>query len=132
MAKKTFEEQEAEIIRQAEEAGVQYNYFFNTTFKRYQAQLKNLSRIEEAFEEDGSATVTKEYVKGRPNIVINPLITEYNKTTDSANKTLASLLRVIRTFNEEGSKKTQEDPLMKAINGRGDYDDENEAESDEK
>ena len=37
-------EQAQEIIRIAEESGVQSNFFFLTTFKRYQVQLNILSQ----------------------------------------------------------------------------------------
>ena len=40
--KKDLIKQANEIIRMAEDSGVQSNYFFVTTFKRYQRQLKML------------------------------------------------------------------------------------------
>ena len=45
MAKMTLTEQAQEILRIAEESGVQSNYFFITTFKRYQMQLVMLQRM---------------------------------------------------------------------------------------
>ena len=117
MAKKTLAEQAQEIIKIAEENGVQSNFFFVTTFKRYQVQLKMLTELEKSIKEDG-IMVKKEYVKGRKNLYSSPAITEYNKTTDSANKTVACLLRIIRAFNvNEESEET--DPLLSIINGSG-------------
>jgi len=119
---KTLNEQAEEIIRIAEESGVQSNFFFVTTFKRYQVQLNNLTRVEKALKEDARATVGKEYVKGRENMMINPLIAQYDKGTDSANKTVATLLRIIRNFgvrDEDDNK--EKDDLMAAINGGDDY-----------
>lgn len=102
-------------MRIAEESGVQSNFFFLTTFKRYQVQLNILTGLEKAIKDEGML-VDKEYVKGRKNIYSNPAVAEYNKTTDSANKTVATLMRIIRNFNfEETSEK--EDPLMRIING---------------
>lgn len=116
MAKLSLQEQAEEIIRIAEESGVQSNFFFITTFKRYQVQLKILSELEKAMKDEGML-VKKEYVKGRKNLYSNPAVAEYNKTTDSANKTVATLMRIIRNFNgEEGSGEVP-DPLMKIING---------------
>jgi hypothetical protein len=46
--------------------------------------MRILSDLEGAINEHG-ATVTKEYVKGRQNLVANPAITEYNKTATAAN-----------------------------------------------
>lgn len=117
MAKMTLKEQAEQILKTAEESGVQSNFFFVTTFKRYQVQLNILNELEASMKEEGML-VQKEYVKGRKNLYSNPAVAEYNKTTDSANKTVACLLRIIRNFNvEEGTD--DEDPLMKIINGGG-------------
>lgn len=115
MAKKSLSEQAQEIIRIAEESGVQSNFFFLTTFKRYQVQLNILSELEKTMKEEG-ILVTKEYVKGRKNLYSNPAVTEYNRTTDSANKTVSTLMKIIRDFNVDENN-ADEDPLMKIING---------------
>ena len=115
MAKMTLNEQAQEIIRIAEENGVQSNFFFVTTFKRYQVQLGILSELEKTMKEEGML-VSKEYVKGRKNLYSNPAVTEYNKTTDSANKTVSTLMKIIRNFNVD-EQTEDDDPLMKIING---------------
>ena len=118
MAKIDLTEQAKEILKIAEDSGVQSNFFFVTTFKRYQVQLNILNDLERTIKEDGM-TVTKEYVKGRKNVYSNPAIKDYNRTTDSANKTVATLMRILKNFgvseNDEG-----EDPLMAIINGGDD------------
>ena len=116
MAKMSLNQQAPEIIRIAEESGVQSNFFFLTTFKRYQVQLNILSELEKAMKDDGML-VSKEYVKGRKNLYSNPAVAEYNKTTDSANKTVATLMRIIKNFNVNEESETEDDPLMKIING---------------
>ena len=101
MAKKlSLQEQAKEVLKQAEERGVSSNFFFATTFKRYQVQMKILSDLEVAIDEHG-ATVTKEYVKGRQNLVANPAITEYNKTATAANGTVSTLINIIKTLSNE-------------------------------
>ena len=120
MAKMTLNEQAQEIIRIAEESGVQSNFFFITTFKRYQVQLNILTELERTMKEEGML-VSKEYVKGRKNLYSNPAVAEYNRTTDSANKTVSTLMRIIRNFNVEETSEEDDDPLMKIING-GDSD----------
>ena len=110
-------QQAEEIIRIAEESGVQSNFFFMTTFKRYQVQLNILSELEKAMKNEGML-VSKEYVKGRKNLYSNPAVAEYNKTTDSANKTVATLMRIIKNFNVD-DEKDEDDPLLKIINGGG-------------
>jgi len=114
--KRDLQKQAKEIIKIAEENGVQSNYFFVTTFERYQMQLKILAELEKSINEDG-LLVSKEYVKGRKNLYTSPAVAEYNKTTDSANKTVATLMKIIKNFNVEEKTDEDEDPLLKAING---------------
>ena len=115
MATLNLNEQAKEILKIAEESGVQSNFFFVTTFKRYQVQLNILNELEKTMQKEGML-VTKEYVKGRKNLYSSPAVAEYNKTTDSANKTVACLMKIIRNFNgdDDGDK---DDPLLDAING---------------
>lgn len=120
MAKKTLNEQAQEIIKIAEESGVQSNFFFITTFKRYQVQLNMLNELEKTMKEEGML-VSKEYVKGRKNLYSSPAVTDYNRTTDSANKTVACLMKIIRNFNF-GEDTEDADPLFKIINGSDDDD----------
>lgn len=123
MAKMSLNEQAQEILRIAEESGVQSNFFFLTTFKRYQVQLNMLNQFEKTMNEQGML-VTKEYVKGRKNLYSSPAVKDYNSTTDSANRTVATLLKIIRNFNVDDNPE-EEDPLLKIINGSdSDGDDE--------
>lgn len=119
MAKKklTLQEQAQEIIRIAEESGVQSNFFFLTTFKRYQVQLNILNELEKIMKDEGML-VSKEYVKGRKNLYSNPAVGEYNRTTDSSNKTVSTLMKIIKSFNVD-EEQTDDDPLLKIINGAG-------------
>ena len=109
------EEQAQEIIRQAESAGVQNNYFFLTTFDRYRTQIGILEDLKKRIAESDTL-VTKEYVKGRENVYTNPAITEFNKTTDSANKTVSTLIKIIKGFSG-ATGNAGEDPLEQIING---------------
>lgn len=118
----TLNEQAQEIVKIAEASGVQTNFFFITTFKRYQVQINILNELEKKIKEDG-ALVTKEYVKGRGNLYANPAISEYNRTTDSANKTVSTLIKIIKGFKgEDGGEAEDVDPLLRIINGGEDYD----------
>ncbi len=104
----TLQQQADTLLEQAEKKGVANNFFFRTTFKRYQVQMRILADLEEAIKEYG-ATVTKEYVKGRQNLVANPAITEYNKTSTAANGTVGTLISIIKTLSEEqGGSRLQE------------------------
>ena len=114
MSKKDLEKQASEIKRIAEESGVQGNYFFITTFERYQVQLNILDDLKQKIEEDG-ALVTKEYVKGRENIYTHPAIGEYNKTCTSANQTVATLIKIIKSLRDSDNENDGEDELLKAL-----------------
>ena len=116
MAKMDLQKQANEILRIAEESGAQSNFFFVTTFKRYQVQLKILSELEKSLEDEGM-TVTKEYVKGRKNLYSNPAISDYNRTTDSANKTVATLMRILKNYGVDETPNEDVDPLIAIING---------------
>lgn len=117
MSKKELEKQASEIMRIAEESGVQGNYFFITTFERYQVQLRMLEELEKSLNDDGMV-VTKEYVKGRKNVYSSPAVKDYNTTTDSANRTVSTLMKIIRNYNvNETSNDDADDPLLKIING---------------
>lgn len=120
MKKMDINEQAQEIMRIAEESGVQSNFFFITTFKRYQVQLTMLNELEKKMKDDGML-VTKEYVKGRKNLYSNPALREYNSTTDCANRTVATLMKILKNYNvNDGTETETEDPLLKMINGSDD------------
>lgn len=90
-------QQAQEILKIAEKHGVEQNFFFITTFKRYQVQINILNDLEKSIKQDGTL-VTKEYVKGRGNIYTHPAITEYNKTANGANQTVVTLMKIITTL----------------------------------
>jgi len=97
----SLEAQADQILKQAEARGVSQNFFFATTFKRYQVQMQILADLEGAIKEYG-ATVTKEYVKGRENLVANPAISEYNKTATAANGTVSTLINIVKSISDDG------------------------------
>ena len=107
-------EMAGEILRQAEARGVSSNYFFRTTFERYQTQLKILSDLKVSIDEYG-ATVEKEYVKGRPNLTANPAITEYNRTATAANGTVATLINIIKSMSDESAKGSRLQDLINSL-----------------
>ena len=117
---KTMNDKAKEILELAQKNGVQTNFFFTTTFNRYLVQIKILEDLERAINEDGT-TVTKEYVKGRGNVYTNPAINAYNNTTNSANKTVTTLLKIVQGFKAEDKVK-EVDPLIEIINGGGNID----------
>lgn len=115
MAKLSLQEQANEILAKAQERGVSSNFFFVTTFKRYQVQMSILADLEKAIAEHG-ATVTKEYVKGRQNLVANPAITEYNRTATAANGTVSTLINIIKSIDPENTSESKLQDLINQIN----------------
>ena len=116
MTKISLNEQAQEILRIAEKHGVEQNFFFLTAFKRYQVQLQILNDLEKTIKQDG-ILVTKEYVKGRKNVYSHPAISDYNRTTDSANKTVVNLLKIITTLRDRQDG-DEPDPLLEILSGR--------------
>ena len=116
MNKISLNEQAEEILQIAERHGVEQNFFFLTTFKRYQVQLKILNDLEKTIKQDG-ILVTKEYVKGRKNVYSHPAISDYNRTTDSANKTIVTLMKIITTLRDKQDD-NEFDPLLEILSGR--------------
>ena len=110
-----------EILRIAAEHGVEQNFFFLTTFKRYQVQIKILFDLEKVIKDEGN-TVTKEYVKGRKNVYTHPAIGEYNKTSTAANQTVQTLMKIINQMRDNEAESGEEigtgDELMDFLRGR--------------
>lgn len=100
MAKLSLNEQAQEILKIAENYNVDKNFFFITTFKRYLVQINILNELETSIKSDG-VLVTKEYAKGRKNVYTHPAIQDFNRTTDSANKTVQTLRKIIKSFTGE-------------------------------
>lgn len=92
-------EKARELLELAQQANIEQNFFFLSTFKRYQVQLNILNQLEKEISESG-VLVTKQYVKGRENVYTHPAVTDYNRTATSANQTVQTLLKIITTLSE--------------------------------
>lgn len=122
MANDKYKKQAEQIMQIAEENGVQGNFLFTTTFDRYLFLLDNLENLKEQIKKEGM-TVEKEYIKGEKNSYSSPSVRSYNSTCDLANKTVSTLMKIIKSFNvDENTEEDNEDPLLKAINGSEEYD----------
>jgi len=117
MAQINLNEQARQILKIAEEYGVEQNFFFITTFKRYQVQIGILTDLERTVNEEGTL-VMKEYVKGRKNVYSHPAISDYNRTTDSANKTVVTLMKIITTLRDRQDG-GEPDQLLELLSGHG-------------
>lgn len=95
----SLQEQVEEILARAEQKGIETDFFFKTTFKRYQVQMQILAELEKEIKTEG-ATVQKEYVKGRKNLYINPAVSAYNATATAANQTVSTLISIVDRLSE--------------------------------
>ena len=105
------EAQAKEILAKAQEKGVEHSYMFVTTFKRYREHIAHLVALEAAIRESGTM-VTKEYVKGRGNLYVNPAVSAYNQTAGAADKTAQLLLKYIVDIVVGGSDTADEFELF--------------------
>lgn len=112
----TMQEKVDWILQQAAEKGITSDFFFSNTLKQYSVQVDTLTKLEKSIREHGTL-VTKEYVKGRQNLVVNPAISEYNKTATAANNTVATLLKIMNSIQPEGSSENKLQALINQING---------------
>lgn len=112
--KLSLQQQANQILIDAQKKGVSTNFFFVTTFKRYQVQMKIMSELENEINEIG-ATVKKEYVKGRMNVYTNPAITEYNKTATAANGTVSTLINILKSFTDDASGPSKLQEMMSQL-----------------
>lgn len=112
---KTLEERAEEIRAAAEASGLEDDFYFLTTFERYLTQIKILSELKKTID-TSDTLIEKEYVKGRGNIYTHPAIKEYNSTTDSANKTVTCLLRILEARKTSGTASA--DPLLEIMGGK--------------
>lgn len=95
----SLEKQAQKILTIAEQYGMEQNFLFATTFKRYQVQLNILNELQKQIEENGTL-VTKEYVKGRENLYTSPAVKDYNNTCASANSTVSTLIKIIKELRD--------------------------------
>ena len=124
MTKLTREQTLSGIIQMAREKNVDNNPLFLKTLERFMTLQSILDDLERSMEEEG-LLVTKEYVKGRKNLYQSPSLREYPRILDCANKTAATLMKIIKAESDgSASQSEKKDDFMKAINGGDAYDEE--------
>lgn len=122
MSKTKLEKQAEEILRIADESGVQSNYLFVTTFKRYRFLLESLDRLEKIVRSEGDL-ITQKHGPNNLTLAIHPALSKYNNIADGANKTATTLIRIIKNFNVQ-ERSEAVDPLIKILNGCDDMEED--------
>ena len=106
MAKKWTEKPALSQLRAlARSYGVEKNPVVLELIGKYDSQKEVIARVQREIEAIG-LTCTKEYVKGRENLVQNPLLDVYQKHQDSLSRTLDSLTDAIIKFGTTPAKKS--------------------------
>ena len=100
----------ADLMKLAQRYSLEDNELFISCANQYDLQVKVIEKMKAAIEKD-DLLCTKEYVKGRENIMANPLVKELPKHMDSANKTLGMMLNIIEGMGGV-RKKGKLDELM--------------------
>ena len=93
----------AVILEQARELGLTENFFFNTTFRRYQTQIAILEKIEK--ELATAPIIVEKTYGGVANQYTNPLIADYNKTAQGANGTVTTLCKIMAQAQQQAPAK---------------------------
>lgn len=101
------------LMRMAKRFGVEKNEMFIAAAGQYIAQREVIDEINKKLKEEEDFVTTKEYVKGRENVCVHPLIRELPKHSDSANKTLTTMLEIIKAFGKETEKQGKLAEMMR-------------------
>ncbi len=83
------------LLELAKSYGIDDNPLFLSAANQYTVQQKVIEEIKKSLNDPAEYTVDKEYVKGRKNLYVNPLVRELPKHADSATKTLNAMLDII-------------------------------------
>ena len=96
----------SKLLRMAKDYGVEKNALFLQAVEQYDVQARVIQNIKAALDkEDGELVTSKEYVKGRENIYANPLVKELPKHADAANRTLQTMLTIIKELGKPPAPK---------------------------
>lgn len=100
--KQTFDE----LLELAKEYGVENNALFLAAAKQYDLQMKVIEMLRESIEGNESMTCEKVYRGKEKNLYADPLVKELPRHTDSANKTLLTMLDIINKLGKPIKKES--------------------------
>ena len=89
-----------ELIKMAKIYGIDKNALFLQAAEQFSVQQRVIQRIRDALDDEGELMTSKEYVKGRENVYSHPLVRELPKHSDSANRTLSTMLEIIEKLGK--------------------------------
>lgn len=100
----TLQEKAELVLKEAEEKGFNENYYFASTFKRYQTQIQILEKLEQEIE-NTDLIIEKNTTSGKVKTT-NPAVSEYNKTSSAANNSVITLMKIIESLEITKPKST--------------------------
>lgn len=104
-----------DLIKMAKRYGVDKNALFISAANQYALQQEVIERVKKEIENDENGLLTsKEYVKGRENVYVNPLVKELPKMSDSANRTAQTMLDIIKNLGHEPMQASKLEELINA------------------
>ncbi len=109
--KANFAELRENLLEEAKKSGLTEDYNFMTTFDRYCHQVELISKLAAVIEKEGEL-VTKEYVKGRENVYVHPAIKELNNTSNAANNTVSTLLKILAAVKPKAEETDELDAFL--------------------
>lgn len=106
IGKQMIQESYEKFKLEAEMKGFLDNFLFLSALRDLEVQINHMDELEKQIKADGPM-VTKEYVKGRGNLYINPALNAYNKAVQVANNTRLLLIKIVNQI-ESSSKPDEE------------------------
>lgn len=103
----------SDLIKLAKTYGVEKNALFVQAADQYSVQQLVIQRIKSELQKEEELMTSKEYIKGRENIYVNPLVKELPKHADSANKTLSTMLEIITKLGSPPKPTGKLEEMMK-------------------
>lgn len=101
-----------QIIEMAQSYGVSENALFVSCAEQYALQCEVIDLIKKAIEEEDTLVTEKSYKSGVMNLYANPLVRELPKHSDSANKTLSTMIDIINKLGRKAEPKGKLSELM--------------------
>lgn len=95
-----------ELMKLAQDYGVQDNALFIAAAEQYDLQIKVIMKIKAQIEGSDDLTCEKVYRGKEKNEYAAPLLRELPRHTDSANKTLAVMLEIINKLGKPAKKES--------------------------
>lgn len=100
------------ILKAAQKNENENNFYFITTFRRYQNQIKICFALEKEIDELDSLMVEKTYSQDKKNLYTHPAITEYNRTCTAANQTAQTLIKILNDLKKNDEEVDEFEEFM--------------------